>query len=180
MKQRHILSFDPGKSTGVALGVIDGDTPYQLVKAWQFEGGAKALSDWVSKEWDLCFPDPDERDQVVMSEKFVPLTGGGFHQTLDSVEPLVGEGVLIHAGLMPAYPDPRWRRANSQYLYGGDTKPQKRKKAKDFLRTYNMYVTGKWVGCKDSEDATSAILHGLSYTAQVLKHKPTFDLITSW
>lgn len=176
----YVLSFDPGKSNGVALGVVEEDSPYRSVQVWQFEGGAKALSGWVSENWDVCFPDPDSRDQVVTSEKYVPLSGGGFHQTLDSVEPLVGEGVLIHAGLMPGYPSPEWRRADKQYLYGGKDKAQKRKRAKEYLKTRDMYLTGKSVGCGDAEDAISAILHGISYAAQVLKHKPTFESITEW
>ena len=116
----------------------------------------------------------------VCSEKFVPLGGKGFAQTLASTEPLRREGALIALGVMPDYPDPRWRRPNSMYLYGGKNLAEKKKRSRQFLKDTGNYVTGKDVGCKDSNDAMSATLHGISYTAQVLKHEPTYRLISDW
>lgn len=190
----YILSFDPGKSSGIAL-IGYNDESVWLVGAWQPEGGVAGLINWVNKHIEQTphgkelGPAPDEAppwsvfldlEGETISEKFTPLSGGGFNQTLDSVEPLRGEGALIALGLMPDYPDPRWRRPDRQYLYGGGSLAEKKRRAHRFLKDSGFYVTGKDVGCKDANDARSAMLHGLSYLAQVVKHKPTYDLISNW
>lgn len=171
---QYILSFDPGKSTGVALGAVDEDNPYWLIQAWQFEDGPRGLIEW------LVAHAGEIGDYAVISEKFVPLNGQPFGQTLDSTIPLVCEGVLLATGVMPDYPDPRWRRASTMYLYGGSDRPEKLKRARAYLKDRGMLQTGKMVGCKDANDANSAILHGISYAAQVLHHRKTFDSITEW
>ncbi len=192
----YILSFDPGKSSGVALIEYNDDSVW-LQGAWQPEGGVSGLIKWYAANtesspfregWALA-PTRDgllelsyflDDAPTVISEKFTPLSGGGFNQTLDSVEPLRGEGALVALGLMPDYPDPKWRRPDRQYLYGGATLAEKKRRAHRFLKDSGFYVTGKDVGCKDANDARSAMLHALSYLAQVVKHKPTYDLISNW
>lgn len=171
MTEGWVFAADPGKSSGLALIAYDSSS-VELVDAWQIEGGTYALIEW------LKFDRPN--GPTVISEKFTPLSGGGFNQTLESVEPLRGEGALIALGLMPDYPDPKWRRPDRQYLYGGGSLAEKKRRAHRFLKDSGFYVTGKDVGCKDANDARSAMLHGLSYLAQVVKHKPTYDLISNW
>lgn len=196
MTDQYILSIDPGKSSGVALIQYNDDSVW-LQGVWQPEGGVAGLVKWYSENtednhhrtgWalaptedgllELSFFDNDA--PTIISEKFTPLSGGGFNQTLDSVEPLRGEGALIALGLMPDYPDPKWRRPDRQYLYGGANLAEKKRRAHRFLKDSGFYVTGKDVGCKDANDARSAMLHGLSYLAQVVKHKPTYELIGNW
>lgn len=172
MTKGGVFSVDPGKSSGLAL-IRYNESSVGLVDAWQIEGGTYALVEWLKLN-RLNGP------TVIISEKFTPLSGGGFNQTLDSVEPLRGEGALIALGLMPDYPDPRWRRPDRQYLYGGGSLVEKKRRAHRFLKDSGFYVTGKDVGCKDANDARSAMLHGLSYLAQVVKHKPTYSLISNW
>lgn len=171
----YILSFDPGKSSGIAFVAFDESAVY-LDDVWQVENGVIGLWDWVETNVYTV----GASNTTIISEKFTPLSGGGFNQTLDSVEPLRAEGALIALGLMPDYPDPRWRRPDRQYLYGGGSLAEKKRRAHRFLKDSGFYVTGKDVGCKDANDARSAMLHGLSYLAQVVKHKPTYDLISNW
>lgn len=188
---KYVLACDPGKSSGFAL-VGYNKTEVWLEKAWQVEGGVSGLIRWTNRGvlplrlassgiyGMLGSIKYHADDLTVISEKFTPLSGGGFNQTLDSVEPLRGEGALIALGLMPDYPDPKWRRPDRQYLYGGANLAEKKRRAHRFLKDSGFYVTGKDVGCKDANDARSAMLHGLSYLAQVVKHKPTYDLISNW
>ncbi len=191
MTERYVLAFDPGKSSGIAL-IQYNEESVSLKKAWQVEGGTAGLIDFTWKVMDngegwgaWRVPEMGEKNwpaypDDIISEKFTPLSGGGFNQTLDSVEPLRGEGALIALGLMTDYPDPKWRRPDRQYLYGGANLAEKKRRAHRFLKDSGFYVTGKDVGCKDANDARSAMLHGLSYLAQVVKHKPTYDLISNW
>jgi len=189
----HILSFDCGKSNGVALGYFDDKTPYQLVSAFQFMDGPRGLSNWVKYHrvehredvpgdhwWDFDALTLPGYDILTVAEKFIPFPGKGFGQGLDSTLPLVGEGVLIALDVMPAYPDPRWRVARNMYLFGGKDLKQKKKYARTFLKEKGMYVMPKELGQPNSDDAVSATLHGISYLAQVLKHKLTSDMITEW
>ena len=191
MADRYILSFDPGKSSGIALGVVGDDNPYRLVEAWQVEGGVVGLAAWVRDNfvphsetdhahWDFWELKPGLPNPRVCSEKFTPLQNKGFAQTLDSTEPLRCEGALIALGVMPDYPDDRWRRPNAMYLYGGSNLAGKKKRGKDFLKSRGMYLTGRDVGRKDANDAISAIWHGVSYAAHILKHEPTFRAISDW
>lgn len=194
MTDQYILACDPGKSSGYAL-IGYSKSKVWLERAFQVEGGIAGFLEWWKDHYvtNLGIPtfavgDEDEdtwvclhrNECIVISEKFTPLSGGGFNQTLDSVEPLRGEGALIALGLMPDYPDPKWRRPDRQYLYGGANLAEKKRRAHRFLKDSGFYVTGKDVGCKDANDARSAMLHGLSYLAQVVKHKPTYDLISNW
>jgi len=47
---KYVLSFDPGVSNGIALVGYNDDSVW-LVKAWQFSGGAGALTRWLSRNW---------------------------------------------------------------------------------------------------------------------------------
>lgn len=182
MSDRYILSIDPGLSSGIALGFASETEPYSLIKVWQFGGGAKALAEWI-EDWKnrrtLNGPLPDAINHTIC-EKFTPLQNAGFNLTLDSVEPLRGEGVLLALGVMPDHPDPTWRRPANMYKYGGKSLPEKKKRAYQFLKDNGMHLTGKTVGCPDAFDARSATLHGIAYAIDVLEHKPTFDLVSSW
>lgn len=189
MTDQYILSIDPGKSSGIVLLAYN-DREVWLEGAWQFGGGVAGLIQWVVSTLNL---DPgrdglsvqqylrsNNAEPFIIAEKFTARNTQGFSYTTDSLEPLRGEGALIALGLMPDYPDPKWRRPDRQYLYGGANLAEKKRRAHRFLKDSGFYVTGKDVGCKDANDARSAMLHGLSYLAQVVKHKPTYDLISNW
>ena len=194
-----MLACDPGKSSGIALLAYNETEPVRLVKAWQFGNGVQGLLDWldVHRLWDYdCGYGSHEqiwilpmtarpsssgyvRDSqlTVISEKFTPLQGKGFAQTLDSTLPLVCEGVLIAYGIMPVYDskEKRWQRPNTMYMYGGSTLAEKKKRAREFLKKHGLYVTGKELGAPDNNDAVSAILHGIAYVVKTLEHRKTWD-----
>ncbi len=198
---KYILSFDPGMSSGVSLGKYSDTEPYSLVKAWQIENGPRGLIDWLYQYWQPAYWPDDYCDDtelrpgsfrfggfikewkpqmLVVSEKFSPIQNKGFNLTLGAVTPLVCEGVLLALGVMPDYPDKTWQRPNAMYLFGGKTLPEKKKLARKFLKDTNNYVMPKVLGTKDSNDAVSATLHGVSYLAKVHKHRPTFEMISAW
>lgn len=185
MSDTYILSFDPGKSSGIAFGKITDNHPYRLVEAWQVEGGVTRIGQWVRA---YHASDDDEwwvgRDGLkvdhVISEKFTPLQHSNFNLTMDAVEPLRCEGALVTLGVMPDYPNEKWRRPADMYVYGGANLAEKKKRGRQFLKDHGMYRTGKQVGCKDSNDATSATWHGISYAIKGLGHKPTFDMVSDW
>lgn len=189
----YILSLDPGKSSGLAL-LSYGDHPACLEQAWQIEGGLAGITRWfadasdfgygVRESWlfgEHRFP-PYLDGLTVICEKFVPLSGGGFSQTLDSTEPLRIEGALVWGGLMPDYSagEKRWQRPSAMYRYGGQSLSEKKKRARAFLKANDLYVMPKDLGTKDSNDAMSATLHGVAYLATTVKHKPTWELIQKW
>ena len=199
MTANYVLAFDPGKSSGIALLSYSETEPARLVKAWQFGNGVQGLLDWLDAHrlWDYdCGYGSHEqiwilpmtahpsssgyvRDSqlTVISEKFTPLQGKGFAQTLDSTLPLVCEGVLIAHGIMPVYDskEKRWQRPNTMYMYGGSTLAEKKKRAREFLKKHGLYVTGKELGAPDNNDAVSAILHGIAYVVKTLEHRKTWD-----
>ena len=189
MTVKYVLAFDPGKSSGVALLAYNETEPVRLVKAWQFGNGVQGLLDWLENQypssgWLLPYSPGSEaerlfwsRELVAVSEKFVPVPGKGFAQSIDSTLPLVCEGVLIACGIMDVYDksDKRWQRPNTMYMYGGSTLAEKKKRAREFLKKHGLYVTGKELGAPDNNDAVSAILHGIAYVVKTLEHRPTWD-----
>lgn len=189
MTANYVLAFDTGKSSGVALLSYSETEPARLVKAWQFDNGVQGLLDWLENHypnsgWLLPYSPDSEAERlfwssevVVVSEKFTPLQGKGFAQTLDSTLPLVCEGVLIAYWIMPVYDskEKRWQRPNTMYMYGGSTLAEKKKRAREFLKKHGLYVTGKELGTPDNNDAVSAILHGIAYVVKTLEHRKTWD-----
>lgn len=182
---KYVLAFDPGKSSGVALLSYSDYQPAKLEAAWQFQGGTQGICDWLDLNWAsepfgvfLYKNQQIQRNAItVISEKFVPIPGGGFSQSLDSTLPLVGEGILIGRGLMPHYhkDEKRWQRPQAMYKHGGKNLAEKKKLSRAFLKEHEMYVTGKQVNSPDSDDAMSAILHGLGYITHTVKHQPTWE-----
>lgn len=195
----YVLSIDPGVSTGIALLSFEEDSPAELVQGWQFTGGVAGLLNWFGQYtedspfftgWTL--PEIGEvgfyydEAPTVVAEKFTARNTKGFSYTTASLEPLRGEGALIALGLMPDYAlvEKRWRDPNYQYLVGGKDKADKKKRMHAFLNDVGMRRTNKDFPdspTKDgADDFRSACAHGIVYIARELKHKPTFDMISSW
>ena len=201
MSDKYVLACDPGKSSGIALLAYNETEPAKLVKAWQFDNGVQGLLDWLDAyyafDYDCCSGEPladrvwvlprsthpsssgyvRDSQLTVVSEKFTPLQGKGFAQTLDSTLPLVCEGVLIAYGIMPVYDskEKRWQRPSLMYRHGGSTLAEKKKRSRAFLKKNGLYVLPKELGTPDNNDAISAILHGLNYITHTLNHRPTWD-----
>lgn len=190
---KYLLSFDGGGSTGIVLGEYDELTPYRPVQAWQPTGGVSGFLDWYEEH---SLPDDPEdafyggwlfdgAGGVItegridfISERFIPIAGGGFNQTSASVEPLRVEGALIALGLLPHdYTDKRWQRASCQVLAGGKTPAERKKNTDDLLRKHGYWRTGKQIGKPDANDVNSAMKHALYYMTRTLKHRPTIELL---
>ena len=170
----YVLSIDPGVSTGIALIGYTPDAPPALEGAWQFGGGVAGLIDW--------YHDHQTEGCTVIAEKFTARNTRGFSYTTASLEPLRGEGALIALGLMPDYAvaEKLWRDPSLQYFSGGSGKAERKKKQHAFLKANGFYKTGKDFGTPDADDYRSSVAHALSYIARELKHKPTWDMISSW
>lgn len=185
---RYLLSFDCGKSSGITLWSYSDEEPATRIGAWQFGGGAAGLRDWVETRlvndpngvWWWDFPGVDEVYWSKVSyvvEKFTPLQGKGFSLTMDAVEPLVCEGVLIGLRVIPAYEQKTeqdcWQRPASMYFCGGNTKAEKLKRSRAWLKENGLLLTGKDVGCPDADDAISSTLHALAWFRKF--HRPTIE-----
>lgn len=186
MTTKYVLSIDGGKSTGIALFSYSDTEAVRLVTGWQFSGGVSAFVDWARKLWsDESLPfnltidewanGVDYPELTIVAERFVPLTGKGFSQTSDSVEPLRAEGAMIALGLMPAdYSDTRWARPAAMYWAGGDTLADKKKRLRAWLKEHDMYLMGKDLAAPDSDDFVSAAAHGIAYFRRI-NHIPTLE-----
>lgn len=173
------LTIDPGVMTGACLFTYNEEMPFTILKLWQFPGGADAIrqflineniyvDDWMKIKMGR-FPVVDIDSLIV--EKFTPRPDERFNLTLDAVEPLRGEGVLIGRGFGDLI---QWREPSQQYYIGPPSQKleDKRKASRKFLETHNILPTGSWFGQKDANDAVSAILHSIGWLRK-RKHIPT-------
>lgn len=197
---KYLLSFDCGKSSGVTLWSYSDQEPATRIGAWQFGGGAAGLRDWIEEHysndfWDYyndeeCDPTwafldmnlyIDDEAVSLVCEKFTPLQGKGFSLTMDAVEPLVCEGVLIGLHVIPAYEQKTeqdcYQRPASMYFCGGSTKAEKLKRSRAWLKENGLLLTGKDVGCPDADDAISSTLHALAWFR---KKKHYSSLVHYW
>lgn len=172
MTDKYILSIDPGLSSGVALLKYTDGTAPELVDSRQFSGGAEALNDWIVDQWpSIEYLAPSV---AVIAEKFNARNTGSFSYTTSSLEPLRCEGVLLAHSLPDTYVQPP-----QQYLVGGSSKADKRKRQHRFLKESGFYRTGKDLDAPDADDFRSACAHALSYLMRT-GHKPTYNLVTEW
>lgn len=180
---RHFgLCIDPGMSNGICLFRWS-DEGFEVVKVWQFPYGAPGLERWIDGErlreernWDTKTGQVveylmlgEKLIDVLVVEKFTPHDNEGFSLTQDSVEPLRGEGVLIGKKLLKYI---AWGEPSMQYFSGGDTKPEKKKRARAFLAAHDMLPTASAVGRPDADDAISATLHAIAWLRRT-RHMPT-------
>lgn len=186
----YLLSIDPGKSSGAAVLSWTEDEPARLEETWQLTGGLAGFKRWwfgdlrpepaLEGRWWVELSGKRAVIVTVICEKFSPITHANYALTLDSVEPLLIEGGLVWEEAMPDYDktEKRWRRPADQYIFGGKTKPEKKKAQHRWLKENGFYVVGSQFGTADADDARSAIAHGLSYLVKEVKHQPTFELVT--
>lgn len=133
-------------------------------------------------------PDTDEyveaiqnpKQVTVIAEKFTARATQGFSYRTSALEPLRCEGVLIAKGLMPDYPGEGWVDPSQQYLVGGKTLPDKKKRQHAFLKDVGFYRSGKDFGTPDADDFRSAAAHSLAFLLREMRHKPTWDLVSGW
>lgn len=180
---KTLISIDAGKSTGIAVGTYSDTEPFKLTHAFQIEGGVEGFVREVDLFWsETRLPmnrfnvgtewwdaDHIEDDLVFIAEKFNARgQGNGFSYTTESLEALRVEGAIIAKGL-----DPIWCQPAQQYFAGGES-ASSTTNAHRWLKANGLHVTGSDVGCKDANDARSAILHCISYLRRT-GHKPTIE-----
>lgn len=172
-----LASVDPGYSSGGAILEVPPHESARLIEAFQVKNGVEGFVELLEKLKNY-------QPETWICEKFSPRPSSvtGFSQDLKTTLPLVCEGIMIGSGIMPVYrPVVReWRSPSLQYVAGGNDKVSRRKNLHKFLKDSGFYVTGGMLGAADADDARSAIGHGLAYIARELKHKPTWELISSW
>ena len=157
LEKKAILSIDPGKQTGIALGIY-GDGAYQLLKVWQVADGLKGFIKWWNKHGNkvIWFREWADRKPIkLVCEKFVLRS----NQFVADTEPLLIEGALtaLHDGEIV------WQLRSDKSLVD-DT----------VLKQHNLWHTGKQVDWKDARDTNDAIIHALAYLKKN-KHIPTLQ-----
>lgn len=158
----HLLSIDPGKSTGVALGTYSPTEPYRRIASFQPRGGPLGFADW----WRHERPQYDE----IVVEKFT------VRQPLkhDATQSLLVEGWLVGEEIIPPYPSPHYQEPAEMYFMAlqSDTLAVKRKKAQTWLKRFGLWTTGKQFTHTDGADVNSATLHAI-VAMRRSDHRPT-------
>lgn len=149
-KRTKIISFDPGKATGIASGWFSPDEPLQLVDAI-----IAPYEDWVEQTWHLLYGEGLD-DWTVVAERFDLRTNNDFAADLT--------GVRVEGGLELLHPNIQWRSRTSKAQVSDDT-----------LRKIGWWKTGSDVEWEDGRDANDAIIHMLGHVAFTLQHRPTLE-----
>lgn len=175
------LAIDPGMSNGLCEFTWGDDEPFKPIRLLQFSGGAPMLAKVLDK-LNVCVTGDDEMAMdsralhALVVEKFTPRSaraGAEFSLTRASAEPLRGEGVLIGRGLERFI---QWGEPSQQYFMGGESLPDKKKRAREFLKLHGLYLTGSMVGQQDADDAISAELHAIAWLRRQ-RHAPTIEAL---
>jgi hypothetical protein len=134
-----LLSIDPGKQTGIAIGHYGDNEPYTLIKVWQISDGVTGFIEWwnkTGKQW--------KNDATIVSEKFVLR---GSNKFVADLEPVKIEGAMQALGIKPVW------QLRTDKMFVTD----------ELLKEHNLWQTGKQFGWKDGRDANDAIVHALAY-----------------
>lgn len=162
----HILSIDPGKNSGIALGYYDAITPYRLLERWQVHSGTEGFIRWFEDEM------PRSVDELVV-EKFVL---DGQNQFTADLAPKEIEGVLKYVSANEGIPIIWQPRTDKAALIGYRpeqiTKAQRQRARFDFLKRFGMFRPGT-----EFDDSNDAIVHAL-VSLKRRKHGPT--LMAMW
>lgn len=159
----RVLSADPGKNSGLALGYFDAITPYRLISRWQVHEGLTGFLDWAAYQ----APQFDE----IVCEKFIldpknqftadltPVEIEGALRTLQSIDqrfdvPIMWQPRTDKAALT-GYPD------------SAKTKAQRQRVRFDFLDRFGLFARGT-----ENDDSNDAICHALISLKRRL-HEPT-------
>lgn len=156
MTNRYLLSFDPGESMGIALGMFSDEAPYTLVDCWQPRGGVRGFLTWWRSSILYDTMGVWTKDDVIVSESFVLLS----NTFVANVEPVRIEGAMLALGITPVF-----QRAYMKKLVPDS-----------LLVEHDLWITPKAArekfDHKDGRDAMDAIIHGLAYLKST-RHLPT-------
>ena len=141
---KSIISFDPGRVTGVAIGHFDDRTPLEVTDVEEVTYPSFINGDYVA--FNIL-------NDIVISEVFIA-------RNTPFVPDLTGvrvEGII-------EYLDPRviWRPAS-----------KKAQVPDQLLKDHGLWRTGKKMDWEDGRDVNDAIIHMLGYVAFDLRHGPT-------
>jgi len=142
----RIISWDPGKITGVARGYYDEETPYTLENAMALDFYQISEMFWNSTS--------DAREVVVI-ERFVPRGGQPFAPDLEGVQI---EGMLRHF----YQPEQIFWQTRTDKVHVPDR----------ILKEHGLWQTGSDVLWEDGRDANDAIIHALAHLKKN-SHLPT-------
>lgn len=156
----RLLSIDPGKNTGIALGEF-GATGYRLLERWQVHGGLHGFKRW----WRTERPGFD----VLVVERFILDPNNRFTADLT---PVHIEGLIVGAidDGMPVTWQPRTDKAAlTRYPADATTKAKRQRARFDFLKEHGLFAPGT-----DNDDSNDAITHALVYLKRI-GHVPTLE-----
>lgn len=153
MNVKTLISVDPGKSTGIAVGTFSDTEPYKLYETHQVPNGVEGFLYWLKTNPQFLL-----NDIVWVSERFVLRSSNKF---VADLEPVRIEGAMEALGLKPVW------QLRTDKMFVTD----------ELLKEHDLWQTGKQFGWKDGRDANDAIIHALAYLRKN-KHMPT--LLNYW
>ena len=163
---RYILSFDPGKESGVALGYYSDTEPFRLLERWQVSGGLEGLLAWLD-EFEPRYLHHGV-DQIVV-EKFMAMR----NDFVASIEGVPAEGAIALWARQRGIPVTWQTRTDKArlipYPKEANTVARRQRVRFNFLKEFGLYAPG--TRNDDSNDATTHILIWL----KVRKHRPTLE-----
>jgi len=150
----YLLSFDPGVSSGIALGFFDPKQEYTFIHGWEPQGGADGLIEWWHKRSTDALLGDILDDMIWVSELFV-LANNDF---VANIEPKRGEGAIM----MMAHP----QKINWQDRTRKAGVPDR------ILKEHRLWQQGVDYQHEDGRDVNDAIIHALEYLRSRV-HIPT-------
>jgi hypothetical protein len=169
-KVSYVLTIDPGKSTGIVLGVYGEKVPYTRIQYWQVEDGTQGFCEWY-EEHDGGMVDVIDHLVTLFGEnggglkrkvsfqkvveKFILNPGNNFTADLTPVQI---EGALIAYG-----EEVKWHSRTDKALVKDEV-----------LKRNDLWLTGTMVECADARDANDATIHALAHMLK-LRHRPTLE-----
>lgn len=149
----RVISIDPGKASGVAIGEYEDDQPYTLSQVFVTHDGVEGFADayWNG---DLDHQFSSATDVVI--ERMVVRPN-------QPVDPIALEVIGFIKGV--TIPSMRRMRLRSDKHFVPDS----------VLKEHGLWQTGKMVGHTDGRDANDAIIHAISWLAFKMNHRPTLN-----
>lgn len=147
-----LLTIDPGKNSGIALGHYDDVTPYTLIERWQVHGGVDGFKRWWREgHW--------KRADKLVVEKFILASDNEFTADLTPVAIEGALSVLLDESHLVAVWQPRSDKSRLVgYPKSAVTKKQRQRVRFDFLDRFGLFAAGS-----DNDDSHDAITHALVY-----------------
>lgn len=164
----QLWSFDLGEASGVVLGSFHPDAPYEPVAAWQIDGGAQGLKDFLENKeyWRTggggFFP---PSSAIAVCEKFILNPGNEFQADLEGV---IGEGVLL--AKWNAVAPIIWQPRSKKFMGYGETTT---KRADEILKAGGLWQEPP-PNHEDARDVNDALIHALVYLRDQ-RHVPTLS-----